>query len=77
MGPLHGLLVLQENAAEAWALHTLQLPSGYVHLFQHGVPHRLQCGYLLHCGSPWATRGQSAPPWSPFTHHQLLTKIQY
>jgi len=37
-----------------------QPPSGHIHLFWHGVLHGVQGGYLLHCGSPQATRGQLA-----------------
>ncbi|KAK4806420.1 hypothetical protein QYF61_016270 [Mycteria americana] len=50
--------------------HTLQEPPGlfplcwHIHLLQHGVLHRLQGGYVLYLGPPWAVGGHSASPWS-------------
>uniref|UniRef100_A0A8B9I8Z1 Transcription factor RFX3 n=1 Tax=Anser brachyrhynchus TaxID=132585 RepID=A0A8B9I8Z1_9AVES len=38
--------------APAGALHGLQPPSDQIHLLHHGLLHALQCGDLLHHGSP-------------------------
>ena len=40
------------------------VPSGHVHLIQHGILCGLQCGYLLWCGLSWSAGGQPASPWS-------------
>ena len=64
---LHGILSTGSSSCKepalAWDLHGLQLTSGHIHLLQLGVLHRLQGGYLLWCGAPWAIGGQPASPW--------------
>lgn len=47
-----------------WALHSLQLPSGYIYLLQYAAVHSLQGEDLLHCNPPTGCRGQFASPWS-------------
>jgi len=53
-----------QEAAPAWALLRLQLPSGHLHLLSHAVLHVLQCGYLFQHGPPWAAGRQPTSPWS-------------
>ncbi|KAK4806419.1 hypothetical protein QYF61_016269 [Mycteria americana] len=58
---LHALLVLMVTVPTSCPA---QEDAGHIHLLQHGVLHRLQGGYVLYLGPPWAVGGHFASPWS-------------
>lgn len=56
--PLHRL-----QSSLVWILHRLQLPSGYTHLLQRGLPRAP--GRQPAQSSPWATRESALGPGTP------------